>query len=81
MELKDKKIQANTMTVQSIGTAIFRVILNLSLLLILKLYFLIPDMINKARKYAFKKKMETGNLRFNRNEEAIPQLSELKNSL
>jgi hypothetical protein len=81
MELKNKKAQANSLTVQSMGTAVFRVFLNLFLLVLLKLYFLIPDIINKARKYAFRRKIEAGNLRINRNPKTMPQLSELNNSL
>jgi len=81
MELKNKKIHANSPISQSIGTAFLRAFLNLSLLVLLKLYFFIPDVINKTKKYAFKKKTEADSLRRTISEENITNLSKLKNSL
>lgn len=72
------KLQKKSNRSGSIGTAFLRILLNMVLLVLVKLYFLVPDLINRLRKYSFKKKEVANNIRITRSEEKIPAFSELK---
>jgi hypothetical protein len=78
MEYNSNKIPKASADKNSLGTVIFRVLLNLSLLVLLRLYFFIPDMINKAKKYSHRKKIVANNMRIPNAKESLQQVPELK---